>query len=115
MRKFAMAALLLGPLVSLTAVPARAQGGGMGGGGESKTPMQIIEEGEKNDRAEVDKQYQRTRRHEQGAPVSTTKRDPWAGARSTDIGKAPAKDAAKDTKKQPKEAKRKPGAPMPLR
>jgi hypothetical protein len=113
MRKFAMAALMLAPLVSLTAVPARAQGGGMG---DSKTPMQIIEEGKKNDRAEVDKQYERVRRHEQNAPAtSAAKRDPWAGARSAESGKPPAKDAATGTKKPAKEAKQKPGAPMPLR
>ena len=70
-------ALVLASAAAFAAAPAYAQ--------ESKTPMQIIDEGRKNERLQVEKQYDAMKQSERPTATKSGKRDPWAGARSSDV------------------------------
>jgi hypothetical protein len=84
MKKLAGAALLL----ALATAQAAAQ--------ESMTPMQIIEQGQREERARVDQQYEAARRaRDRAGTDATAKVDPWASVR-------PAETAAKPARKKPR-------------
>ena len=106
MRGLAVPAVMVALLASGALSAARAQA--------DKTPMQIIEDGRKSERAAIDRQYERARRYGAGE-AGAGKRDPWAGARTEDIGKPveSGKSAKADQKRTGRAAK--PGAPMQLR
>jgi hypothetical protein len=92
-------------------------------GGESKTPMQIIDEGRANERLQVEKQYEAIKSREAREPAKGGKFDPWANARSADVttqapkGAASKTSASKTAKSEARKGGKKNGgsAPLPLR
>ncbi len=110
MRNFATAVVTLAVLAGSAAGPVSAQMG------ESKTPMQIIEEGRQKEREQVERQYERARRNRVETPATSGKHDPWAGARAAEPAtRAPEPKAGRKGAKNAAARGAKAGAPLPLR
>jgi hypothetical protein len=91
-------ALVLASVTAFAAVPARAQ--------ESKTPMQIIDEARASERQQVERQYDDIKSRETPSGTKSGKRDPWAGARSADVGASASNEKTPASKPLRREAKK---------
>jgi hypothetical protein len=102
-------ALVLASVTAFAAMPARAQ--------ESKTPMQIIDEARANERLQVEKQYDAIKSRETPSATKSGKRDPWAGARSADVGTSASNEktpASKPPRREAKKDSKRAGKPLKL-